>query len=76
MDHLPTTTTTELRIIGQLSLSVWLATEGGAKCPQCGRYARQSELGVLGGRYVSGATIGHLSMYGHLPGFGCNRGGQ
>lgn len=55
-----------------LSFGVWLATEGGRKCPRCGRYAKTVELGYIGGRFRVGKTVGILTMYGHLPGFGCN----
>ncbi len=55
-----------------LSFGVWLATEGGRKCPQCGRYAKAKELGFIGGRYCAGKIVGHITMYGHLHGFGCN----
>ena len=53
----------------KLSMMAWLSTEGGRKCPMCGRYARQDELGFIGG---SGPGY-HISAYGHLPGFGCNK---
>lgn len=52
----------------------WLATEGGRKCPQCGRYAKPSDLGNLSFTYQTqdGGTA-RVSMYGHLPGKGCNK---
>lgn len=53
----------------KLSMSAWLNTEGGRKCPQCGKYAKPEQLGWVG---VSGVGI-VLDAYGHLPGFGCNR---
>ena len=53
----------------KLSMMAWLATDGGRKCPMCGRYAKDTELGFIGG---SGPRI-HISAYGHLPGFGCNK---
>ena len=52
----------------KLSMSVWCATEGGRKCPMCGRYAKEEELGWAGG--IGPDVI--VDMYGHLPGFGCN----
>lgn len=57
----------------ELSMMAWLATEGGRKCPQCGRYAKQTELGYTGGLYEIGGVLTHISSYGHLPGYGCNR---
>lgn len=56
-----------------LPFSVWLATEGGRKCPQCGRYARPDELGDLSFSYrtQNGGTA-RVSMFGHKPGHGCN----
>ncbi len=52
-----------------LSMSAWMATEGGRKCPMCNRYARPSELGWVG---LSGPGI-VVDAYGHLPGYGCNK---
>ena len=46
-----------------------MATEGGRKCPMCGRYAKAKELGWIG---CNTPTL-CLDMYGHLPGKGCNR---
>lgn len=56
-----------------LDFMTWMATEGGRKCPQCGRYAKTAELGNLSrfGEYRGGRV--HVSVFGHLPGFGCNR---
>lgn len=56
-----------------MGMMAWMATEGGRKCPQCGRYARPSELGSIGGRCSVGGNVTIISMYGHLPGFGCNK---
>lgn len=58
-----------------MSMMTWMATEGGRRCPQCGKFARRSELGPIGGTFVNadGKVVGHVSMYGHLPGFGCNK---
>jgi hypothetical protein len=54
-------------------MMAWLATEGGRKCPQCGKYAKEAELGYTGGLYEIGGVLTHISSYGHLPGYGCNR---
>ena len=53
----------------RLTMMAWLSTEGGRKCPVCGRYAKEAELGFIG---CSGPGF-HISAYGHLPGFGCNK---
>ena len=52
-----------------MSMGTWMATEGGRKCPQCGRYARREEIGWTG--FNSPKLC--LDMYGHMPGFGCNQ---
>lgn len=53
----------------KLSMMACLSTEGGRKCPMCGRYAKAEEIGFIGG-----SSPGfHISAYGHLPGFGCNK---
>ena len=57
----------------EMTMMVWLATEGGRKCPACGRYASAEELGSTGGYFNDGQIVCHISSYGHLPGFGCNR---
>ena len=59
----------------KISFACFLATEGGRKCPQCGKYAKRDELGSIGGYLYDalGRTTGHISAYGHLPGFGCNK---
>ena len=59
----------------EMPLSVWLATDRGRKCPQCGRYAKRSELGSLSFFFSdeTGRRVGRVSLYGHLPGYGCNR---
>ena len=57
----------------ELSMMAWMATEGGRKCPQCGKYAKQSELGYTGGLCEIGGVLTHISSYGHLFGYGCNR---
>ena len=56
----------------QMGMICWLATEGGRKCPQCGRYAKPETLGNLS-FYTTGSIVARISMYGHLPGYGCNQ---
>ena len=60
----------------QMPMSVWYATEGGRKCPMCGKYAKADDLGNLSFPIAdaSGAVVGRVSRYGHKPGTGCNRG--
>lgn len=56
-----------------MSFGLFLATEGGRKCPQCGRYAKRDELGFIGGRYKNAnGGITCVTAYGHKDGFGCN----
>jgi hypothetical protein len=50
-----------------------MATEGGRKCPMCGKYAKRSELGNLSFKAEFRQGWAHITMYGHLPGYGCNR---
>jgi hypothetical protein len=57
----------------EMSMMTWMATEGGRKCPACGKYAKAEELGPTGGYFNDGQIVVHISSYGHLPGFGCNR---
>ena len=57
----------------EMSMMTWMATEGGRKCPTCGKYAKAEELGPTGGYFNNGQIVCHISSYGHLPGFGCNR---
>ena len=52
----------------QMGMMAFLATDGGRRCPQCGRFAKHEDLGSIGGR--DGDAV--VSMYGHLPGRGCN----
>ena len=54
--------------MADLDVMTWLHTEGGRKCPFCGRFAKPEQLGWVGG---SGPGI-IVDAYGHLPGFGCN----
>jgi hypothetical protein len=56
----------------QMGMMCWMATEGGRKCPQCGRYAKTETLGNLS-FYTTGIVVARISMYGHLPGYGCNK---
>lgn len=53
----------------EMSMMTFMATEGGRKCPNCGRYAKRDELGWCG---VRGPGF-IMDAYGHLPGFGCNK---
>jgi len=57
-----------------MGMMAWLATDGGRRCPQCGKFAKPDELGSIGERYVrpDGAAV-IVSMYGHLPGRGCHK---
>lgn len=57
----------------EMGMMAWLATEGGRKCPACGRYAKAEELGSTSGYFNGDGIVCHISSYGHLPGFGCNR---
>lgn len=56
-----------------MTMSTWLATEGGRRCPVCGRYAKARELGFTGGAVHAPGVIVRVSSYGHLPGYGCNK---
>ncbi len=58
----------ELPPSNPMPMSVWYATEGGRKCPTCGRCAKSAELGWVG---FCGPNV-IVDAYGHLPGFGCN----
>lgn len=53
----------------QMSMAAWLETDGGRRCPQCGKFAKKNDLGDLS----FAITGGRVSAYGHLPGFGCNK---
>jgi hypothetical protein len=55
-----------------MSFGTFMATEGGRKCPQCGKYAKREELGNLSFKTHFPQGWAHISMYGHLPGYGCN----
>ena len=54
-----------------MDYKTFMSTEGGRKCPQCGRYAKPETLGNLS-FYTTGSVVARISMYGHLPGYGCN----
>jgi len=53
----------------KMTIMTWMATEGGRKCPACGRYAKAEDLGWIG-RNTPTLCV---DMYGHLPGKGCNQ---
>jgi hypothetical protein len=56
-----------------MGYGTFMATEGGRKCPMCGKYAKKGAVGNLS--FVAWSGDGgyvHISMYGHLPGHGCN----
>lgn len=55
-----------------MSFGLFMATEGGRKCPQCGKYAKRDELGNLSFKTQFPHGWAHISMFGHLPGYGCN----
>lgn len=57
-----------------LGFMAFLATDGGRKCLQCGRYAQPKEIGNLSKWFYNeiGEKVAHISQYGHLPGYGCN----
>lgn len=54
-----------------MDYGTFMATEGGRKCPLCGKYAKPKTLGNLS-FYTTGSVVARISMYGHLPGYGCN----
>jgi hypothetical protein len=56
-----------------MSFGLFMATEGGRKCPQCGKYAKQGELGNLSRISISDGILVHVTAYGHKEGFGCNK---
>ena len=55
-----------------MDYGTFMATEGGRKCPLCGKYAKKGTVGNLSFICRPGGAIIHISMYGHLPGYGCN----
>jgi len=56
-----------------MTMLMWISTEGGRKCPQCGRYASRGDLKDLSysARHDDGRHT-HVSMFGHAAGRGCN----
>ena len=66
---------TNTATVEAMTMSAFLATDGGRRCPQCGKFAKASELGSIGEFLYNsdGRRIGHYSAYGHLPGYGCNK---
>lgn len=56
-----------------LGMMAWLATDGGRRCPICGRFARPDQVGYIGGNVRTTQGPMHVSAYGHLPGYGCNK---
>lgn len=58
--------------VKRMGLRMWLATEGGRKCPACGRYSKPEDLANLSFSYQTKDGFGHVSAYGHKPGRGCN----
>jgi hypothetical protein len=55
-----------------MDYGTFIATEGGRKCPMCGKYAKAGTVGNLSFTADIGCGWAHISMYGHLPGYGCN----
>jgi len=55
-----------------IDYGTFMATEGGRKCPMCGKYAKKGTVGNLSFTADIGGGLAHMSMYGHLPGYGCN----
>ena len=56
----------------KMGMMCWMATEGGRKCPMCGRYSKPETLGNLS-FYTTGRVVARISVYGHIPGHGCNQ---
>lgn len=54
-----------------MTYAMFLATEGGRRCPQCGRFAKPKELGNLSFT-TKGGVRALIVRFGHLPGYGCN----
>lgn len=55
-----------------MNYATFMSTEGGRKCPMCGKYAKKGTVGNLSFTADIGGGWAHVSMYGHLPGHGCN----
>jgi hypothetical protein len=53
----------------RMGFGLFLATDGGTRCPQCGKFAKPEQLGNLS----FGDGQSRVTMYGHKPGFGCNK---
>lgn len=55
-----------------MTMTMWIATEGGRKCPICGRYAKRDDLGDLsfGGKGLL------VTVYGHKNGCGTKKKGK
>ena len=56
----------------EMGMMEWYATEGGRKCPMCGRYAKPETLGDLS-FWTAPPVMAHITLFGHLPGYGCNQ---
>ena len=52
----------------RMGMMAYLATDGGRRCPQCGKWAKAKDLGNLS----FSDECGTVSMYGHKRGKGCN----
>lgn len=59
-----------------MDYGTFMATEGGRKCLLCGKYAKKGTVGDLSFIADHGIGWSHISMYGHLPGYGCNISGN
>jgi len=58
-----------------LTMYAWMATEGGRKCPVCGRYARQEDITSerVRIRNQDGQAVGSFTLVGHRRGAGCRK---
>lgn len=55
----------------EMSMMTWMATEGGRKCPMCGKYAKAKDLGWVGFHATDHNGNGMIvDAYGHLHGCG------
>ena len=52
----------------KMSMSTFLATEGGRKCPMCGRYAKTKDLGWIGFHATMNGSPMVVDAYGHTKG--------
>jgi hypothetical protein len=75
MIELRQATEEEAKTKPKISTMTFMATEGGRKCPHCGRYAKFTELGWVGTHFTDprGLPSVILDSYGHLKGYGCNK---